>query len=72
MSTTPTFDLTTISQRLVQVEHEVAELKRHVQQSSDEPWYRKHVGKFAGDPDFEEIVRLGKEIRDADRPPNNG
>jgi hypothetical protein len=68
MSSTPTFDLPTISQRLVHVENELAQLKRQVERLYDQPWYLKHAGRFADDPDFQEIVRLGKEIRDADRP----
>lgn len=68
MTASPTLDLATITQRLVTVENEVAELKRQVQPSTDQPWYLKHAGMFADDPEFQEIVRLGKEIREADRP----
>lgn len=68
MSASPIPDLATITERLVTVEKEVAELKRRVEQPTEQPWYLKHAGKFAGDPEFQEIVRLGKEIREADRP----
>jgi hypothetical protein len=59
-----------IAQRLTDVEKEVAELKEFVQRgvADGEPWYLKHAGKFKDDPDFEEIIRLGREIRQADRP----
>jgi len=68
MTASPVLDLATITQRLITVEQEVAELRQHVQQPTSQPWYLKHAGKFADDPEFQEIVRLGKEIRDADRP----
>lgn len=69
MTTVPALDLTTITQRLIAVEKEVSDLKQHVQQQpTDQPWYLKHAGKFADDPEFQEIVRLGKEMRQADRP----
>ena len=57
--------------RLATVEKEVAQLKERVGQGSSaegQPWYLKHAGKFGDDPDFAEIVQLGKEIRQADRP----
>lgn len=68
MATSPEMDLVTITQRLIKMENEVAELKRHLPPPADQPWYLKHAGKFADDPEFQEIVRLGKEIREADRP----
>jgi hypothetical protein len=67
MTASPAPDLAAITQRLIVVEKELAELKQHVQQPTSQPWYLKHAGKFADDPEFQEIVRLGKEIRDADR-----
>ncbi|ETW95253.1 MAG: hypothetical protein ETSY1_31360 [Candidatus Entotheonella factor] len=59
-----------IAQRLATVEKEVAQLKKFVYPSvADEstPWYLKHAGKFENDPDFDEIVQLGREIRESDR-----
>jgi hypothetical protein len=38
------------------------------QTPDEEPWYLKHAGKFRDDPDFQDIIRLGREIRDADQP----
>jgi len=29
----------------------------------DRNWYRTQAGRFASDPDFDEIVRLGKAYR---------
>ena len=68
MSSSPALDLAAITERLITVENELAALKRQVQTPADQSWYLKHAGKFAGDPEFEEIIRLGKEIREADLP----
>lgn len=68
MTASPIPDLATITERFVTVEKEVAELRRRVEQPTEQAWYLKHAGKFADDPEFPEIVRLGKEIREADRP----
>jgi hypothetical protein len=59
-----------IAERLAVVEKDVAELKRSLEREHQDgkPWYLKHAGKFKGDPDFQEIVRLGRKIRRADRP----
>lgn len=57
-----------IDQRLTIVEKEIAQLKRQTQQpvtDETEPWYLRQAGRFADDPDFDEIVRLGREIRKA-------
>ena len=55
--------------RLVAVESELRKLKARL----DEPqhanaWLRKIEGSFANDPVFDEIVRLGAEIRDNEPP----
>jgi hypothetical protein len=31
-------------------------------------WWVEHAGRFANDPDFEDIVRLGREYRKSQRP----
>lgn len=63
-------ELETIVERLTRVEQEVTEIRHCLpqRQADPSPWYLKHAGKFKQDPDFQEIVRLGAEIRDADRP----
>jgi hypothetical protein len=59
----------TIEQRLAQVEKELAELKQQVQgQNAKKNWIDSVTGSFKDDPEFDEILRLGKEIRDADKP----
>lgn len=58
----------TIEERLSKVEKELAELRRSTQTPRDQSnWITKISGTFKGDADFREIVRLGKEIRDAER-----
>ena len=51
------------------VETEIAALKRQVasaQPSSN--WLDDVAGSFKDEPDFEEVLRLGRQIRQADRP----
>lgn len=59
----------TIEVRLAKVERELAVLKARTGENGTKAnWIRKITGSFKGDPDFEEIVRLGKELRDAESP----
>ena len=59
----------TIESRLAKVERELAILKAQRGPYSDKSnWIEKISGSFKDDPDFLEIVRLGKEIRDAELP----
>lgn len=64
-----TTKLTQIEERLRKLEAEVRELKSS-SQSNPLPWYRQVAGQFKDDPVFDEIVRLGKEIRDAEKSPD--
>ncbi len=57
----------TFEARLAKLEQEVAMLKaKEVQDKSN--WISEITGSFGDDADFEEIVRLGKELRDAEPP----
>ena len=57
----------TIESRLARIERELAILK--VRTSRDKSnWIAEITGSFKDDPDFDEIVRLGKEMRDAEQP----
>ena len=56
----------TVEQRLAQLEREVAILKTQV--PSQPNWIAEITGICKDDPDFDEIVRLGKELRDAEPP----
>ncbi|MBC8869621.1 MAG: hypothetical protein H8E44_09395 [Planctomycetes bacterium] len=59
----------TVEQRLEQVEKQLADLKSHVKNFRPAPnWIDAITGTFKDDPEFDEILRLGKEIRDADKP----
>jgi hypothetical protein len=57
----------TIEQRLEKLEADVAELKRQ-NDAKKKDWLSVVTGSFKDDPEFAEIVRLGREIRRADRP----
>ncbi len=56
--------LDTIEERLKVVEQELAELKKTVAQGDSGPsWIEQMAGTFKDDPEFDEIVRLGREFR---------
>lgn len=63
-----------LQKQVSELEEQVERLNQTVysDQSSKPPskpgWVHKIVGSFEGDADFAEIVRLGKEIRDAEEP----
>jgi hypothetical protein len=57
----------TVEQRLSKLEAEVEGLKRQAATSGTKDWHAV-VGTFKNDPEFAEILRLGREIRLADRP----
>ncbi len=57
----------TIESRLTKVERELAILKAKAPRDKSN-WIADITGSFKGDPDFKEIVRLGKELRDAEQP----
>ena len=58
----------TIEERLERLEREMDLLKGKTGGESKGDWISAVVGSFADDPEFDEIVRLGKELRAADRP----
>ena len=69
----------TIEERLTAVETELQQLKREREQKkeqdkkAEEPrGWKRIVGIFADDPEFEEAVKAGKEWRDSFRPPDYG
>jgi hypothetical protein len=57
----------TVEERLTLLEREFAELKQN-KAITKQNWIAKISGSFKDDPDFGEILRLGSEIRDAERP----
>jgi hypothetical protein len=59
----------TIEVRLAKVERELAILKARTGENVTKAnWIESITGSFKDDPDFKEIVRLGKEMRDAELP----
>ncbi len=62
----------TIVQRLENVEKELAELKGEIRALIPRPdWISAIAGTFKDDLEFEEVLRLGREFRDSDRPREN-
>jgi hypothetical protein len=57
----------TVESRLAKVERELAILKTRIPPDKSN-WIAEITGAFKDDPDFDEIVRLGKEMRDAEEP----
>jgi hypothetical protein len=57
----------TVEQRLTKVEQELKLLKARSEGDGPKPgWISEVTGSFKDDPEFDEILRLGKEIRDED------
>lgn len=62
-------ETTTLEDRVKALEDEVAELKRRAgRKETVGEWLDKISGRLAKYPEFEDVVRLGREIRKADRP----
>lgn len=61
----------TVEQRLENLEKDVAAVKQLLK-AKPRPtnWLAGVVGSMAKYPDFRDVVRLGREIRQADRPDN--
>ena len=58
-----------VEQRLAAVERAVAEIQRRMAASRPAAnWLEQITGSFKDEPAFEEVVRLGRAFRDADRP----
>ena len=59
---------------LIQIEKRVKALEQTVQRLTrrkppvNRKWYRSHAGRSAGDSVFDEIVKLGRTYRKAQRP----
>jgi hypothetical protein len=57
-----------LDRRLAQLEEEVRRLKETVRKEENgKPWWEQIVGSHKGSEAFAEIVRLGREIREAER-----
>ncbi len=59
--------MASVEERLAKVEKEVAELKAKSQVETPRVgWSKKVEGSFESDPEYDEILRLGREERQAD------
>jgi len=56
--------LQTLENRGEELEKQVAELKTRLTSSNGTKDWRRTIGLFQNDPDFEEAVRLGREYRE--------
>ena len=62
-------DAPTIERRLDSLEREMADVRRRLDRSSaSQNWLANVVGSEEDEPDFDEVLRLGREIRSTDRP----
>ncbi len=61
-------DETTLEQRLVSLEHTVAELKRQMSVVPTTNWLEKVTGSISDEQTFLEILEYGKSLRYADKP----
>jgi hypothetical protein len=59
-----------LADRVAALEAEVERLKGKIEGMAGDgiPWWKKIWGAFAGDPAFEEAMRLGREYRESLRP----
>ncbi len=58
---------TQIEKRLAALEAEVERLKQ-APRDGGVPWWKANFGAFAGDPHFQEAMRLGRAYRQSLRP----
>ncbi len=61
-----------LEERVALLETEVTQLKMHLKQEDavSRAWWEQIVGTFADDPAFDEAMRLGRQCREAQRPPH--
>ncbi len=56
-----------LEKRVLLLEQELRDLKKRLDNQRDVPWYRQILGQFKDDPAFDEVVRLGRQIRESER-----
>jgi hypothetical protein len=58
-----------LATRITALENAVEQLKAQVARAARQGhWWHESAGRFANDPVFDEIVRLGREYRESLRP----
>ncbi len=59
-----------LEKRVAALEKAVEELRAQLNKPAEkqEPWWITEAGRFANDPVFDEIVRLGREYRESLHP----
>jgi hypothetical protein len=61
-------DIQLLKDRVQKLERDVGELMSRTTGQADQPWWQRIAGRFENDAAFEEIVRLGREYREAQVP----
>ena len=62
------------SRRITELEAEVSRLSQRIDdapKATKTAWWKKIVGVYQDDPEFDEAMRLGREYREALRPGDN-
>jgi hypothetical protein len=64
--------LAELEHRLAAVEAAVSDLRQRASRPAPDPdWLSRFDGAFEHEPAFAEVVRYGREAREADRPPGD-
>ncbi len=58
-----------VEQRLAMLEAAIAEFQKQLATSQSTNWLQEIIGSFKDEPAFEEILAYGREMRQADCPP---
>jgi hypothetical protein len=61
----------TMVERIDQMEHRLDELAAEVRRGAKRKDWRAWVGTAKDDPDFDEMIRLGREYRESQREPDS-
>lgn len=61
-----------IEQRLAVVEEELARLRQKIDDRPKGNWIERLTGSFKNDPNFDELVKLGADIRKSQTPDTHG
>jgi hypothetical protein len=62
---------TSLEDRVAALENELAEIKRRMAVQGSGDWFARVAGSFEHEPDFDEVLRLGREMRRSDSPDNS-